>query len=629
MNRKTKGINEPNIQIYIPKRIYNAGNSPNNKSSMMYHQKQYSDYQIINPNHNQKEKIIHRSIKRNFDPEGNAIITTKIVREIGYNDNENNLNSNSIMNIRPKDINYSIQNKEQDNEIFRYSNYSNNDEMENNSRMYNNQKYGYQVFSPNSYESHERTYNQINTYSNIDMENERGRHYYDGYRSPGTGNAFNLKKSKISPVLPNYTSGSDFDDSNPFRGERQNTYNYISNPKSNMNYSQRLGINKVQSRRYNLESPSFTQNEDFESPDRNYDYRAPYFRNIQIDKIKGIQPIYQEKINMMNNQIETSGEYDRIINHNNYRKSKNSAAKATQSFYRNYYDKRDNYDELDLRAIQIQSFVRGFLVRKKVLRYITLAIFYQSFCERIQDALVSHVREDVFKILKSKLGNNKYNRRGNKDSKATNNRRKNNNISTRSDKDKNNLDDDNTDDNRYYKKRHNQQKRYELYESKKYRKIWKDMHSPPKYNEYDNLSFRDINRTNRINRYGKNICKKNSLNYSVNYATNHYKKIDYTISPTKKVTHYFISSPCSHNKPHQRYYQEIDGKNTNYYRNNLSTYTNYRNINNINNLQNYGKEEYYKYKYENNTLQVMTKGVEGDLKLLIHLATKIFIDVIA
>ena len=607
MNHKTNGINKPDIQMnYRPQRIYNSGNSPNNKSSMVYHQKQYSDYQIISPNQNQNEKIIHRSIKRNFDPQGNAIITTKIVREIDYNDNENKINSNSIMNIRPQGINSSFQrNNEQENEILRYSNYSNNEEMENTSGMYNNQKYGYKVFSPNSFESHERTYNQINTYSGSGMESEGGRHYYDGYRSPGMGNAINLKKSEISPVLPNYTSGSDFDDSNPNRGVRQNTYNYMNNPKSNLNYSQRLGINKVQYRRYNLESPSYTQNEDFDSPDRNYDYGAPYFRNIQIDKIKGIQPIYQEKVNMMNNQIETSGEYDRIINQNNYGKSKNSAAKVIQSFYRNYSDKRDSFDELNQRAIQIQSFVRGFLVRKKVLRYITLAIYYQSFCDKIQDALVCHVREEVFKILKNKLGNNKYNRRGNKDSKTSSNRRK-NHISTRDDKDKNNIDnnDDNTDnDNRYFKKRNrnNESKGYELYKSKKYREIWKDMHTPPKYNEYDNLAFRGINRTNRSNRYDKNICKKNSLNYSVNYTTNHYGKFDYTVSPTKKVTHYFISSPCSHNKPHQRFYQEIDGKSTNIYRNKLSTYRSYKNINDINSFKNYGKTGYYKYKYENNT----------------------------
>ena len=107
-------------------------NSPKNMSSQVYHQKQYSDYQIISPDQNQNEKIIHRSIKRNFDTEGNAIITTKIVREIDYNDNKNNINSNSIMNIRPKALNASFQrNNEQENKILRYSNYSNNEEMDN------------------------------------------------------------------------------------------------------------------------------------------------------------------------------------------------------------------------------------------------------------------------------------------------------------------------------------------------------------------------------------------------------------------------------------------------------------------------------------------------------------------
>ena len=66
-------------------------------------------------------------------------------------------------------------------------------------------------------------------------------------------------------------------------------------------------------------------------------------------------------------------------------------------------------------ATLIQSHVRRLLVRKKVLRYISLDIYYQSFCDTIQDVLCIHVRNDVFNILKNilKLINNNYNKYGN------------------------------------------------------------------------------------------------------------------------------------------------------------------------------------------------------------------------
>ena len=579
MNHKTKGINKQDIQMkYRPKRIYQGMNSPKNMSSQVYHQKQYSDYQIISPDQNQNEKIIHRSIKRNFDTEGNAIITTKIVREIDYNDNKNNINSNSIMNIRPKALNASFQrNNEQENKILRYSNYSNNEEMDNASGMYNNQNYGYQMFSPNSFQSQENNYTKINTYSASGVDSDGTGEFYPGYRSPGMGNIINLKRSEISPRMPNYTSGSDFDDPNP-RTIGQNGNRYIYNPKTNHNYSQRIGLNKVNYRRYNLESP-YTQNDDFDSPDRNYDYNAPYFRNIQIDKIRGIQPIYQEKINVMNNQIETSGDYERNFNRNrtNYRNN-----------YLNYSEQRDTYDILNDKAVQIQSNVRGYLVRKKVLRYITLAIYYQSFCDKIQDALCSHVQAEVFNILKNKFRRNKYGRRISKDEPISNNKRR-NHISTRDDSYRRGINTDinksrnNTSETKVY----NLYNRNKIIKTKDYRGIQTETNTPPKtfLRDYENLV---INRTNRSNRNDRNICKKNNLNYSVNY-TSEYRKFDYSVSPTKKVTHYFISSPCSHNKPHNRYYMEINGKSSN-------TYRSHRNINEINT---FGKTGYYKY--ENNT----------------------------
>ena len=193
---QTNGIKQRDIQImYGSKRMYQIPNSPNNKSSLIHHQKQYSDYHIINPNQAKNEKIIHRSIKRNFDPEGNSIITTKIVREIDFDNNKNNMNSNSIMNIRPKAINSTYgRNNEHKSEILRYSNYSNN----NASVVYNKRNYGYDMFTPNTYESQEKNYTKINAYSGSG-ESDGSREYYSSYRSPMTGKYINLKREEVSP----------------------------------------------------------------------------------------------------------------------------------------------------------------------------------------------------------------------------------------------------------------------------------------------------------------------------------------------------------------------------------------------------------------------------------------------
>ena len=591
---------------YRPKRIYQVPNSPNNQSSLIHHQKQYSDYHVISPNQNKNEKIIHRSIKRNFDPEGNAIITTKIVREIDYDNNKNNINSNSIMNIRPKAVNTSFRGNNE--HKLRYSNYSNNEEIENASAIYNNRNYGYDVFTPNTYESQDNNYSKINTYTGSG-ESDGGKEFYSAYRSPMTGKIINLKRGEISPDgIPNYTSGSDFEEINQ-HSMRQMGNKYIHNPKSNLNYSQRIGLNKVKYRKYNLESP-YTQNDDFDSPDRNNDYNGHYFRNIQIDKIKGIQPIYQEKMNMMNNQLETSEEYERNININrtNWRNNNNS---AIPRYYGKFADNRD-YDLFNDAAIQLQANVRGYLVRKKVLRYITLALYYQSFCDKIQDILVFHVRGEVFNILKNKLKiKTRFDRRNNRESPYSNiNSKK--VITTKKEIKKYNITDINNKNDTEYKSRNiddnlgtDKYKRNRIREKREYTDIFNndmnDINTPPKTikKEYsENIIFNRINRTNRPNKLDKNYCKKNNLNYSINYSNTEFKKFDYTVSPTKKVTHYYIRSPCSTNKPHNRFYQEIDDKSTNIYSNKLSTYRSYKNMN----FRNFDKFGHYKYnKYENNT----------------------------
>ena len=51
--------------------------------------------------------------------------------------------------------------------------------------------------------------------------------------------------------------------------------------------------------------------------------------------------------------------------------------KRMKGSHRNFSNNKQAYDIINEKAIQLQANIRGFLVRKKVLRYITIDIYYQ------------------------------------------------------------------------------------------------------------------------------------------------------------------------------------------------------------------------------------------------------------
>ena len=138
MNKWSNRGKRPEIQMnYNSNRINTSNVSPKNKSSKIYHQKNSPRNTNQNYTNPQNEKIISHSIKRNYDQEGNSIIRTEIVRELEES-NDNNLNSRSIMNIRPNinSMTYGINN-----------NYSG----ENQEIIYDE---NYEMISPRSYNTH-------------------------------------------------------------------------------------------------------------------------------------------------------------------------------------------------------------------------------------------------------------------------------------------------------------------------------------------------------------------------------------------------------------------------------------------------------------------------------------------
>ena len=118
--------NRPDIKMnYESNKIKASNISPKNKASKVYNQKNSPKTKNQKNSNTQNERIIHQSIKRNYDPEGNSIIRTEIVREIEEN-TEDNLNSKSNMNIiRNNLISYGINNtySEENPEIIYDENY--------------------------------------------------------------------------------------------------------------------------------------------------------------------------------------------------------------------------------------------------------------------------------------------------------------------------------------------------------------------------------------------------------------------------------------------------------------------------------------------------------------------------
>ena len=536
MNQRQNKSNKPDNKIqYTSKNIYTAGSSPKNGFSKI-------NVQNISPNNKRKntqkensQKIIHHSVKRNFDPEGNAIVTTKIVREVNSEKNGNNMNSKSMISSRQNAKNYSYGiNNEHEGNNFYYSNYSNNEE-EADAEMIHDENY--EIFSPNSYNTQ---FKKTQKYSELHQHGTGGGNIS---RSPISGERYISRGGMFSPDVPNYVR------TNEYIGKK--SLNYSKSNRGYMTTNQNISTRN----NYNLESPynlsKYSQSNEFNSPDRQYDYNSKNFRNIKIEKIKGKQPYNQEKTNVRNYQFESSMEYT------------------------NNPDRDDElFEMIDGMTTLIQSHVRGYLVRKKVLRYITLAIYYQSFCDKIQDVLCIHVRNEVLNILKNKLINNK-NKYGTKYTNANYNNINTNNIRNQDygnklQKSKSYYKSIKTEDsyshnnnnyipnlkNNNYTNKYNTNIKREVTEYNTYR------NTPKKDFRNDYSDLYETRKVTNVKKLRKDTSYQNNLTSNYNKSFNKYKKSEKSQSPSSRVIHYFVNSPCSNKAPHQRYYHEINTRTT-------------------------------------------------------------------
>ena len=209
MNQRQNQANKSETKIeFKAKNVYKAGGSPKNISSNIVNQKKTSGYRKINNTSTNNEKILHRSVKRNFDQEGNAIITTKIIREVGAKNDENNLNSKSMINSKSnaRNFTYGI-NNEQEKKYMHYSNISNNINEENQQIIYGK---NYEMFSPCSYNA-----------------------YNSQIKTSQIGGVPNLRTGQFSPSIPNYVRSNEYIGEKSTNYKRNNMNNNISMRYSN------------------------------------------------------------------------------------------------------------------------------------------------------------------------------------------------------------------------------------------------------------------------------------------------------------------------------------------------------------------------------------------------------------
>ena len=403
-----------------------------------------------NKNQDRPGKIIHQSTQQSYDDQGNRVVKTKTVREIGIIDTRRSLPSKRSNNPSQKHYNESKYSKI--NEIDRQKALYSSPDYQNNSPygspIYNKDiknknffkdagyKTNYRYESKNIKENNNGAYSQREIYEYISKTGNRQRYDSSQQDSPDI--------EIVSPVGygANYSSGSEFDE-----GQMRSLDNYrVSMKNENKSYGKR--IKNFKNLNYEMEDPegfdylrnnelkernqsrdlretqNFNRSEkknrmaddsyrsdhlDFKSPERNID-NTNKFRNVTVGMIDSKGPTNDDDkvTKIMTKKTENiikEKRYKRKIGRSPKRTnlSEIEAARIIQAWWRNRdYPQEEVYDITVKKAIKLQSFIRGFLVRKKVLRYITLAIYYQSFCDKLQDVLCNNVKKELFKYFKKK-----------------------------------------------------------------------------------------------------------------------------------------------------------------------------------------------------------------------------------
>ena len=273
-------------------------------------------------------------------------------------------------------------------------------------------------------------YNNLNTSNGSDFEENQIKSFD------------NFKFSEINDSKYNYNLNQTNNPNLNYEIEDPEKFDYLKNNEKNINnrkqyinkniYNNNQYLNRSEYKTNIFDNSYQSDRKDFQSPDRNINDNKK-FRNVTVGMIDSKGPTNDDNkitkimttrvINIKGNivnekQVKKIRMYKnkQIIPNKPYKIRKNlsqiEAAKIIQAWWRKKNNKEEEiYDIAVRKATKLQSYIRGFLVRKKVLRYITLAIYYQLFSDKIQNALCNYVKRTILQLFKNKFlyNNNGYN----------------------------------------------------------------------------------------------------------------------------------------------------------------------------------------------------------------------------
>ena len=400
-------------------------NNPNFSSfSKLENLEEDSDFfSPLTVNNNRPGRIIHQSTEHSIDRKGNRVIKVKIIRELdSYTINDIYKNkrikiitkTNSQKNYQ--NLNLNIYNK--------YNQYNSKTYRRINKQKFLNSPAMIEI-SPN--------YNEIISpvgYINNNNYSSGSENEDNHMRSFDDRNKYNLDKiKKIKKINYELEDPESFDYLQKKEIKRINKGRNLSRKNKDGKNIKKVKISQIilnKSEYYDNSNQKLINKSylsDFKSPDRDLTNQNK-FRKITENMLsskgptnddKKVTTIIKDKFELeLNNKSKKHIKiYKNRIKKNNF--SQIEAAKIIQSWWRNNNKLREKevYDITVKNAIRLQSFIRGYLIRKKVLRFITLAIYYQTFCEKIQNVFYSKIKRRLFNFLKrnkkrkiKKSGNN-------------------------------------------------------------------------------------------------------------------------------------------------------------------------------------------------------------------------------
>ena len=404
-------------------------------------------------------RIIHQSTEQSYDDKGNKVTKTKIVREIDNSSSNkknyheikisNNKRTNKMETKEKKDISLSpnfqispiiynspnsLNNKKNENDIEEIgykTNYVFESRKVNGKNMgeystkekyeYINRKGGKESRYEKSTNGSPRVteiispvhYAEYSSGGGSDLDENQIKSF-DNYRYSIKTNNTNINNQRKNKIKLNY----ELEDPEGFdylsKNERK-----VSNEELKTN-SRYINRSKIRNR---YDDSSRSDIRDFQSPDKNIEKKTN-FRRVNVGMIESKGPSNDDRKinNIITKEVIQTSEYKNRSEYNNnnikienydetnyyYNEDENvriKAARIIQEWWRTRFNKEQEEEVYDITmksAIKLQSFIRGFLVRKKVLRYITLAIYYQSFCDKLQDVLCNYIKKEIFQLFKNK-----------------------------------------------------------------------------------------------------------------------------------------------------------------------------------------------------------------------------------